>query len=221
MLRIKTTDKYGRGIYATKRITKGTVVDTTPIILLTQEDTTSLNNTSLIYWWFGWPTGRSGPTAIALGLGSLFNHSFDANCHYEADEKNLTMKFVATETIEKGEQLFINYGYDPIKEKERRERQKEYAIKAKEDEKNIKPYEIQEIKDEMRSLKRNLERTVQLLTPPAKEPGFFKKLLSKKKHLKLSERHSLGMPLNDAGIGYKCNEDERPKADCDPARKPQ
>lgn len=49
--------------------------------------------------------------ALALGLGSLFNHHpFNANVSYELDKKTLSIKYRTVRDIQEGEELFICYG---------------------------------------------------------------------------------------------------------------
>ena len=49
--------------------------------------------------------------AIALGYGSLYNHSYSANATYEKhfDDKLITFKAIAD--IRRGEEITVNYNY--------------------------------------------------------------------------------------------------------------
>ena len=55
---------------------------------------------------------------LALGLGSLFNHSETPNVDFRRDGPNATIRYYAARDIEQGEELFIFYGselwFDPV-----------------------------------------------------------------------------------------------------------
>ena len=51
-------------------------------------------------------------TAILLGYGMLFNHSYEPNATYEINFKNHTFDFFAYKDIKAGEEIFINYNGD-------------------------------------------------------------------------------------------------------------
>ena len=47
---------------------------------------------------------------LALGVGSLFNHSRRPNLNYRIDSKNLLIKYIAMRNIGADEELTIYYG---------------------------------------------------------------------------------------------------------------
>lgn len=126
-LEVLTTKQYGRGLYATRRIRKGEVVERSPVLVVDHPG--QLNSTSMNVYMFEW---RRGNSALALGLGSLFNHSEKrSNVTYNPVYQDLQILFVATRDIRKGEQLMINYGYDPKKGREVTEKNLYHALKLK------------------------------------------------------------------------------------------
>lgn len=107
--KIKKYPKYGRGVQAAKNFKKGELVEISPVIVVPKaEHYKALAKTVLNLYVFGWNYKRA---AVALGHGSLFNHSSEPNITYDADYKREEMRFYAKRSIKKGEQLFINYGY--------------------------------------------------------------------------------------------------------------
>lgn len=54
-------------------------------------------------------------SALALGYGSLYNHSKNPNANYSVDTKEKEIVIYARKDIKKGSQIFISYGYDPVK----------------------------------------------------------------------------------------------------------
>lgn len=109
---LKNTKKYGRGVYATRSIKTGEVVETSPVLTIDNWEADRIGSTIFNRYVFEFNDGYKKGTALALGLGSLFNHSKNRNITYKNDLKNKTINFIATRDIKKGEQLFINYGYD-------------------------------------------------------------------------------------------------------------
>lgn len=105
---IKNTRRLGRGVYATRNIKKGDVVEISPVIVV--DNSSFLNSTILNTYVFEW---RRGSSVLALGVGSLFNHSKKSNVTYNPVFQENTIIFVARKNIKKGYQLFIDYGYDP------------------------------------------------------------------------------------------------------------
>lgn len=102
----------GRGLFATKPIKSGEIVEESPIIRLSPGDMHFIENTILGCYVFDSPTEFSNDGFLALGLGSLFNHSDEPNVEWEVDPRNNLITFKATENIKSGKQLFINYGWD-------------------------------------------------------------------------------------------------------------
>jgi len=50
--------------------------------------------------------------AIALGYGSLYNHSYTPNAHYR-DIGRRSKEFLAVRDIAAGEEITVNYNGDP------------------------------------------------------------------------------------------------------------
>jgi SET domain-containing protein len=77
---------------------------------LDEWESNKINPTILNCYVFEWNNHEK--SAIALGYGSLFNHSSKKNVTYKNNYRDKTIDFVATRNIKKGQQLFINYGYN-------------------------------------------------------------------------------------------------------------
>jgi uncharacterized protein len=111
-VQIRTTRKYGKGLYATKNIKKGEIVEISPVVVLDKCDSGTLSSTKLNVYVFEWNKSSS---ALALGVGSLFNHCSNhrLNVTYMNSFGTKEIVFMTSRSVKKGEQLFINYGYDP------------------------------------------------------------------------------------------------------------
>ena len=99
-----------RGLLATRDIAAGETIERCPMVMIpvTQED--ALEATVLGNYYFLWDDNYY---AMALGYGSLHNHSYHANCIFERDYERQEMVFKAAKAIRRGEELTINYNGDP------------------------------------------------------------------------------------------------------------
>lgn len=109
MIKIKNTKKFGRGVFSTEEIKKGTLIEVSELIIFSKKDSVYFEETKIQSYVYSYKNG----TAIALGIGSLFNHADNANISWELCTKKNKIFFKTNRNIKKGEQLFINYGYDP------------------------------------------------------------------------------------------------------------
>lgn len=110
MLEVRKSRKYGRGVYATRAIKAGELVESSPVLVLDEWEATKVYPTVLNHYVFSWNDKLE--SAIAFGFGSLFNHSTKDSLTYEPNYKEKTIDFMALRNIKKGEQLFIDYGYN-------------------------------------------------------------------------------------------------------------
>ena len=100
----------GRGVFARVAIPADTVVETVPVLVLPNADLYNPESTSLlgsyVFYW------NKDSVALALGYGSMYNHSFDPNliCRDVVPQTN---RFVAIKDIEQDEELTFNYGGSP------------------------------------------------------------------------------------------------------------
>jgi hypothetical protein len=133
---VRKTRKYGRGVFATRDFKRDQIVEISPVIIIENPD--FVPRTILNTYTFEWNRGAS---AIALGVGSLFNHSKRSNVTYNPVFQNKTLIFVARRDIRKGEQLFIDYGYDPKYGVETTEKAMYNALKRKYEPKVEEPRE--------------------------------------------------------------------------------
>jgi SET domain-containing protein len=100
----------GRGVFANADIKKGEILEISPLLLLPMKDFELIKKTKLYYYYFEYTDDK---VAIALGFGSLYNHSYKPNARYLYDYKNKNLKYKAIKDINEGEEIFINYNYYP------------------------------------------------------------------------------------------------------------
>jgi SET domain-containing protein len=101
----------GRGVFASRKIKKDETIEVCPVILLEGEGE-KLRRSELYHYYFIWD--KQPDAAIALGFGSLYNHSYSPNATYKKHVSAKTLEIIAVRDIEKNEEITINYKYgDP------------------------------------------------------------------------------------------------------------
>lgn len=108
MLCIKNT-KYGRGMFTTELIKAGDIFDVAPVIVVPQSEAKYIAKTILDR--YAYEFGRD--LAIALGFGSLYNHSKNPNAEWYVKTDRKIIFYRAIKDIPAGRQIFVDYGYDP------------------------------------------------------------------------------------------------------------
>jgi len=99
----------GRGIFATAFIPEGTVFERAPVLVMpAKEINVDQEDTVLSHYMFAW--GKN-TVAMALGFGSLYNHSYLPNARYE-DVSGQMKNYIAIRDIQSGEEVTINYNGD-------------------------------------------------------------------------------------------------------------
>ena len=102
---------HGLGVYATEDIEQNEIIEECPILLLPTKR--GEINYTLIDYTFQWPKTEDWTNhAIALGYGSLYNHSNEPNADWISDEEKNVFKFIAIKPIKEGEEITIYYGGD-------------------------------------------------------------------------------------------------------------
>jgi len=98
----------GRGVVAQRPFEPGQTIERCPVLVIPADEVPLVRQTRLGSYYFEWGDDcRQG--AIALGYGSLYNHSYTPNARYEFREDEACLEFVATRTIAPGEEITINY----------------------------------------------------------------------------------------------------------------
>ncbi|WP_346319898.1 SET domain-containing protein [Chitinophaga sp. YIM B06452] len=110
-LYIQKTKEKGRGVFTNEPIPAGTVIEVSPVLVLSNSDTGIVDKTKLHNYIFLWGV-RETRSCIALGFCSIYNHAYEPNCEYEMDFDAETMAIKTRRAIKKGEELSINYNGD-------------------------------------------------------------------------------------------------------------
>ena len=110
-LYIDKTDERGRGVFTKRSIPANTIIEISPVIVMSSEERKLLDQTQLHDYIFEWGPD-SKECCMALGYVPVYNHSYQSNCEYEMDFGNQVIKIRTIRSIEAGEELFINYNGD-------------------------------------------------------------------------------------------------------------
>ena len=113
ILVVAPSDKRGRGVFASEKIAANTIIEISPVLVLSANDRMHIEKTLLFDYIFEWGKAGKKKVCIALGYLSLYNHAYHANCDYEMDFDTDLMTIKTMRTIKKGEELFINYNAVP------------------------------------------------------------------------------------------------------------
>lgn len=106
LIEVKRARGKGRGVFARKGISCGTVIERVPVVTFdVQEIFNPVRRSKLAEYVYKW---GDGVVAIALGYGSLYNHSYDPNAAFHS-EGPFTQVFKAIRDIEAGEEITVNY----------------------------------------------------------------------------------------------------------------
>ena len=99
----------GRGVFTSKILKKGDLIEICPVIELSYKEHQKLSGHILENYAFVWNTKKRS-VAILLGFGSLYNHSVRPNADYIKKLKDGVMIFKALRNIRAGEEITIDYG---------------------------------------------------------------------------------------------------------------
>lgn len=99
----------GRGVVAISNFNKGEIVEQSPILFISKDETELYTNKTVIKnYCFDCGNGNTG---IALGLMSLLNHSETPNVKWSANNKKQVITFKTIRKIRPNEELTIDYNY--------------------------------------------------------------------------------------------------------------
>ncbi|MES1225455.1 MAG: SET domain-containing protein [Bacteroidota bacterium] len=105
---INKSSLQGRGVFTSADIDAGTIIEISPVIVMTKRERELLDETKLHDYIFEWGADKD-QCCMALGYVSVYNHSYQSNCEYfmNFDEEHIFIKTVRP--IKAGEELMINY----------------------------------------------------------------------------------------------------------------
>ena len=110
-LYISVTENKGRGVFTNSAIEDDTIIEISPVIVMSADERKLLDQTLLHDYIFEWGE-RNKQCCMALGYVAVYNHSYKSNCEYEMDYDQQLITIKTMRHIKAGEELFINYNGD-------------------------------------------------------------------------------------------------------------
>ena len=102
----------GRGVFTAEAISKGSIIEICPIIKIPAHEVDIIHETDLHDYYFVWGEHEE-EGAIALGYGSLYNHSYKPKAEYIYDLDENVIEIIALKNIKAGKEITCNYHGDP------------------------------------------------------------------------------------------------------------
>ncbi|MCL6096467.1 MAG: SET domain-containing protein-lysine N-methyltransferase [Patescibacteria group bacterium] len=98
----------GRGVYARCDIQKDEIIEKCPVIEVPKHDMANLRESFLVTYFFYFGKNKER-LAVALGFGSIYNHTHKPNAEYQIKPVEGCIDFIALNDIKKDEEITINY----------------------------------------------------------------------------------------------------------------
>ena len=109
-LYLRTSAIHGIGVFAATERRPGTLLEVSPVLVVRRKHVPALQQTVLYRYYFHWPPAAA---ALALGYGSLYNHSYQPTASFYMDIEQGVIVFTAIQPICKNQEITINYNGDP------------------------------------------------------------------------------------------------------------
>jgi SET domain-containing protein len=107
-LYIADTNDRGRGVFTVDPLEEGDLIEICPIVKIPQDQLALIDRTVFYDYYFLWEEeGYLG--CIALGYGSLYNHSRTPNARIIFDYTDDTIKIECQRTIGAGDEILVDY----------------------------------------------------------------------------------------------------------------
>ena len=110
-LYIADSDLAGRGVFTAIDIPAGSIIEVCPVIIVPEKEAQLIQETILYDYYFIWGDTEK-EIAIALGYGSLYNHSFEPNAFFESDFESTIITIICKKDIVSGDEILVNYNGD-------------------------------------------------------------------------------------------------------------
>ena len=109
-IEVGDSEIHGHGVFATRKIVKGAIIERCPYIVIDDDDVAEANR--LQDYLFTSPD-EEGDYLCVLGYGMVYNHSDSPNAEWEIDDDDIRfVRFTALREIKKGEEILHSYGQE-------------------------------------------------------------------------------------------------------------
>ena len=101
-IELRLSPVQGYGVFATKKILPGEIIEECPLVLLKKSEPLFVLNDLAFAW-------DDNFHILAFGYGSLYNHATENNAKHYRDEENQLSIIKAKKVIYPNEEIFIDY----------------------------------------------------------------------------------------------------------------
>ena len=105
-LYLKDSKGKGRGVFCNEDIPTRTLIHVSPVLVLKGEDSANSQRTVLKHYTYNWGKEQ----AVALGLGSMFNHCRSNNVGFVKVREKGVIEYYTLRDVSAGTELCIHYG---------------------------------------------------------------------------------------------------------------
>ena len=98
----------GRGVFTSEFLPAGSLIEKSPVIVMSGKEKVLLDQTLLHDYIFLWGKEETA-CCVALGYVSVYNHDYQSNAEYEMDFTDSIIRITTVREIKSGEEIFINY----------------------------------------------------------------------------------------------------------------
>jgi SET domain-containing protein len=110
-IEVRDSNIHGKGVFAKQFIKRGEILEECHYIKLQENDYNKVD-IELRKYIFAWPIYTNDSMVIALGYGSIYNHSKKNNATWKTDLDKNCFIFYAIKDIKMDEEIFIDYMYN-------------------------------------------------------------------------------------------------------------
>jgi hypothetical protein len=104
---VKETKTRGRGVFAGRDFEANECLELCPALVIPASDIEWFVDTAIDGFWY--QSDDSDDCLLALGFGSLYNHSYKPNAWFDVHGRERIISFWAARKIRKGREIRINY----------------------------------------------------------------------------------------------------------------
>ena len=101
LIEVRKSNIHHKGVFANYPIKKNQIVEIAPYIVVNDK-------TPIINYVFYFQEQKV--YCLVFGYGSVYNHSNNPNVRFNVRDDNQNFEYIANRDIQKGEELFIDYG---------------------------------------------------------------------------------------------------------------
>jgi uncharacterized protein len=108
-LYLKEIKKKGRGVFCSKTLAAGEVIEMCPVIVIASKYSNAIENTKLSDYCFYF-NKEENSLSLVMGFGSMYNYARYPNAAYVLDRDKSIMIYTSLNVIPAHKEITINYG---------------------------------------------------------------------------------------------------------------